>query len=65
MWPSIVFQPAQLAKSMIGAKVWRRATPLSDDERVDYSDAVEPVAEPVEEKPIELFPLLRYSKPTL
>jgi MoaA/NifB/PqqE/SkfB family radical SAM enzyme len=54
MWPSIVFQPAQLAKSMIGAKVWQRATPLSDDERVDYSDAVPPVAEPAKGKRAEL-----------
>ena len=36
MWPSIVFQPAQLAKSMIGAKVWQRAEPLGAHERVDY-----------------------------
>ena len=36
MWPSIVFQPAQLAKSMIGAKVWQRTEPLGAHERVDY-----------------------------
>jgi MoaA/NifB/PqqE/SkfB family radical SAM enzyme len=39
MWPSIVFQPTQLAKSMVGAKVWQRAEHLPDDERVDYAEA--------------------------
>ena len=39
MWPSIVFQPAQLAKSMIGAKVWQRAEPLGAHERVDYAQS--------------------------
>ena len=36
MWPSIVFQPVELAKSLVGARVWERATPLSADERVAY-----------------------------
>jgi hypothetical protein len=39
MWPSIVFQPKQLAKSMVGAKVWQRARPLPDNERADYAEA--------------------------
>lgn len=39
MWPSIVFQPAELVKSMIGAKVWQRATPLGHEERADYTQA--------------------------
>src|ERR1051326_2757266 len=39
MWPSIVFQPAQLAKSMVGARVWERVAPLGDEERVDYTAA--------------------------
>lgn len=46
MWPSIVFQPAQLAKSMIGAKVWQRAQPLADSERADYTTAAAPLAQP-------------------
>ena len=37
MWPSIVFQPVELAKSLVGARVWERATPLSADERVAYA----------------------------
>jgi MoaA/NifB/PqqE/SkfB family radical SAM enzyme len=43
MWPSIVFQPVELAKSMLGAKVWVRATPLKPEERVDYSEAAAPL----------------------
>ena len=43
MWPSIVFQPVELAKSMIGAKVWERAAPLAPGERVDYSEAAAPL----------------------
>jgi hypothetical protein len=39
MWPSIIFQPAQLAKSMVGAKVWERVSPLTLEERADYSAA--------------------------
>ena len=37
MWPSIVFQPVELAKSMVGARVWERATPLAANERVTYA----------------------------
>jgi MoaA/NifB/PqqE/SkfB family radical SAM enzyme len=37
MWPSIVFQPVQLAKSMIGARVWETVRPLDESERVDYA----------------------------
>jgi MoaA/NifB/PqqE/SkfB family radical SAM enzyme len=43
MWPSIVFQPVELAKSMIGAKVWERPAPLDPSERVDYSEAAAPL----------------------
>lgn len=37
MWPSIVFAPVQLAKSMIGARVWESPAPMRQDERVDYA----------------------------
>jgi MoaA/NifB/PqqE/SkfB family radical SAM enzyme len=43
LWPSIVFQPVQLAKSMIGARSWGRARPLSPKEREDYSKAAAPL----------------------
>jgi MoaA/NifB/PqqE/SkfB family radical SAM enzyme len=39
MWPSIVFQPTHLARSMVGAKVWKRIKPLPADERADYAEA--------------------------
>lgn len=35
MWSSIVHQPTQLARAMIGAEVWKKPTPLGPDERVD------------------------------
>jgi len=37
MWPSIVFQPRHLLKSMVGARVWEQVEPLPESERVDYS----------------------------
>jgi AdoMet-dependent heme synthase len=33
LWPSIVFQPASLAKAMVGAKVWEKATSLKNGEK--------------------------------
>lgn len=39
MWPSIVFQPARLARSMIEARVWSKTASLPDQERADYADA--------------------------
>jgi len=38
MWPSIVYQPMQLVKSMFGAEVWKKVKPLHDEERADYSE---------------------------
>lgn len=46
MWPSIIFQPVQLAKSMVGAKVWEQIRPLGEGERVDYSEAAAPLSRP-------------------
>lgn len=37
MWPSIVFQPVHLAKSMVGARAWEKVVPMADEERVDYA----------------------------
>jgi MoaA/NifB/PqqE/SkfB family radical SAM enzyme len=48
MWPSIVFQPVELAKSMIGARVWERATPLGPAERADYAKAAVPLQRSLE-----------------
>jgi hypothetical protein len=46
MWPSIVFQPAQLAKSIVGARVWERVIPLTPHERIDYTDSAAPLIRP-------------------
>ncbi len=37
MWPSIVYQPVQLTRAMVGAKVWSRPTPLVADEKLDVA----------------------------
>jgi AdoMet-dependent heme synthase len=34
MWSSINYQPTQLARAIVGAKVWERARPLEDAERL-------------------------------
>ena len=39
MWPSIVFQPTHLAKTLIGAKVWEKTEHLNSADRVDYQEA--------------------------
>jgi MoaA/NifB/PqqE/SkfB family radical SAM enzyme len=46
MWPSIVFQPAQLAKSVVGARVWERIIPLTPHEKIDYAAAAAPLNRP-------------------
>ena len=48
MWPSIIFQPAQLAKTMVGARVWEAVTPLAPEERANYTDAAAPLTRPAE-----------------
>jgi MoaA/NifB/PqqE/SkfB family radical SAM enzyme len=39
MWPSIIFQPAQLAKTMLAARVWESVTPLKPEERANYTES--------------------------
>jgi hypothetical protein len=34
LWPSITYQPQQLVRAMIGAKVWQGVKPLAGDEKV-------------------------------
>jgi len=36
LWPSITFQPVQLARAMVGARVWERVKPLPENERADW-----------------------------
>jgi len=40
MWPSIVFQPTHLVKTMISANAWAKVEYLEDSEKADYEDAV-------------------------
>jgi MoaA/NifB/PqqE/SkfB family radical SAM enzyme len=35
LWPSITYQPGQLIRAMAGAKVWQKAQPLGDSEKVE------------------------------
>jgi len=37
LYPSITFQPTQLVRAMVGAKVWQNATPLRPEEKVRAS----------------------------
>jgi hypothetical protein len=34
LWPSITYQPAQMAKAMLGGKVWQKAQPLGPGEKI-------------------------------
>lgn len=47
LWPSITYQPRQLARATIGARVWRRPTPLPESERVDWRSSANDVSLPV------------------
>ncbi len=48
MWPSIIFQPAQLAKTMVGARVWESVTPLAQEERANYTESAAILLRPVQ-----------------
>jgi MoaA/NifB/PqqE/SkfB family radical SAM enzyme len=39
LWPSIVFQPKQLAQGMAGGRVWQKIKPLAPADRVMLSEA--------------------------
>ncbi len=43
LWPSIVHQPMQLAKAMLGAKVWQRPEPLGPSEKIHVSIDAPPI----------------------
>ena len=36
LWPSITFQPVQLARAMVQAKVWQTPEPLESGERAEW-----------------------------
>ncbi|MGO9272395.1 MAG: radical SAM/SPASM domain-containing protein [Terriglobia bacterium] len=37
LWPSITYQPQQLVRAILGAKVWQGVKPLSQGEKVDVT----------------------------
>jgi AdoMet-dependent heme synthase len=43
LWSSIIYQPIELARSMLGSKAWQRAEPLKPEERADYGKAAAPL----------------------
>jgi len=45
LWPSIVFQPYQLMRAMVGAKVWKKARPLSAGTQPESKPAMQPASE--------------------
>ncbi len=38
MWPSVVYQPVQLARGMVAGNIFSRPVPLPSSERADYSN---------------------------
>jgi MoaA/NifB/PqqE/SkfB family radical SAM enzyme len=47
LWPSITFQPAQLTRAMLGAKVWTKPAELLASERADWKESVSSLSLPV------------------
>jgi MoaA/NifB/PqqE/SkfB family radical SAM enzyme len=47
LWPSITFQPAQLTRAMMAAKVWRKPESLPKDDRADWKQPSVSVPLPV------------------
>jgi MoaA/NifB/PqqE/SkfB family radical SAM enzyme len=43
MWSSIIYQPVELVRSMLGAKAWKRVATLAPEERTDYRAAAAPL----------------------
>ena len=43
LWPSITFQPLQLTRALLKAKVWNKPAPLSQEERADWAPAADGV----------------------
>jgi MoaA/NifB/PqqE/SkfB family radical SAM enzyme len=47
LWPSITYQPLQLARAMMGGKVWERPDPLPPEERQDLTNVEGQLSAPV------------------
>ncbi len=46
MWPSVIYQPVQLAKAMAGSRPWVKPAPLADEDRVDWTGSTADVPIP-------------------
>lgn len=46
MWPSVIYQPVQLAKAMAGSRPWVKPAPLPDEDRVDWTGSTADVPIP-------------------
>ncbi len=46
MWPSVTYQPAQLAKAAVGSRPWTKPKPLQNGERVDWTGSTADVPIP-------------------
>ena len=46
LWPSIVYQPASLARAMVGGKVWQKVRPFGPGEREQTPPPTPPAAPP-------------------
>ena len=61
MWPSIVYQPAELAKSLVGARVWHTPKPLGPEEKYDYAEAALPLSQPIRRRAPQTSPAAELS----
>jgi MoaA/NifB/PqqE/SkfB family radical SAM enzyme len=47
LWPSITFQPLQLGRALLGARVWQKPRELEVSERADWKDSAKSIPLPV------------------
>jgi MoaA/NifB/PqqE/SkfB family radical SAM enzyme len=47
LWPSITFQPQQLARALVGSRVWQRPKSLPQNERADWTKSGTSIPLPV------------------
>jgi hypothetical protein len=56
LWPSITYQPQQLVRAMVGAKVWQKAQPLATDEKQTVSLDTDGTCTPDQNRLISILP---------
>jgi MoaA/NifB/PqqE/SkfB family radical SAM enzyme len=64
LWTSITYQPVQLTRALIGAKVWQRPAPLPVEERADWQNTatVQTPGDSQDSKPSVQLPVLPSSR---